>query len=97
MHIISQKKIYEAARKHPDAAGSLKTWYKDIKSRKFENYNQVKEFHPSASILENSRICFDIKGNAYRLIAVMLFNRGQVLIRFIGTHAEYDKIDANTI
>ncbi|MCA1761389.1 MAG: type II toxin-antitoxin system HigB family toxin [Flavobacteriales bacterium] len=60
--------IYEAARKHPEAAGSLRTWCKDFKGRKFENYNQVKEFYPSASILENSRICFNIKGNAYRLM-----------------------------
>ncbi|MFN2430551.1 MAG: type II toxin-antitoxin system HigB family toxin [Cryomorphaceae bacterium] len=71
LHIISQKMIYEAARKHPEAAGSLRTWCKDFKGRKFENYNQVKEFYPSASILENSRICFNIKGNAYRLIAVI--------------------------
>lgn len=97
MHVISQKRIYEAIRKHPDAAENLRSWYSDVKRLKFESFNDVKAYYPSASILKNSRVCFNIKGNSYRLIAVMLFRRGQVLIRFIGTHADYDKIDANTI
>jgi mRNA interferase HigB len=97
VHIISQKKVYEAIRKHPDAAENLRSWYTDLKRLDFQNFNQLKEHYPSASILKNSRVCFNIKGNNYRIIAVILLKRSQVLIRFIGTHADYDKIDANTI
>ncbi|NTU44916.1 MAG: type II toxin-antitoxin system HigB family toxin [Chlorobiaceae bacterium] len=52
---------------------------------------------PTVSILNSNSVVFNIKGNKYRLIAMINFDYGQVFIRFVGTHAEYDKIDATTI
>ena len=59
--------------------------------------NELKNEYPSMSILEDSRVCFNIQGNKYRLIVKINFNYQMMWIRFIGTHAEYDKIDANKI
>jgi mRNA interferase HigB len=57
----------------------------------------VKQTYSNASILRNSRIVFNIKGNAYRLVAKLNFEKQWIFIRFVGSHKEYDKIDANTI
>jgi len=57
----------------------------------------LKQHYPTASILSRNRIVFNIKGNKYRLIAMINFDYGQLFIRFVGTHAEYDKIDATQI
>ena len=62
-----------------------------------ENINDLKSAYPSASILKDNRIVYNIKGNNYRLIVTFNFKYGICWIRFIGTHAEYDKIDANNI
>ncbi|MBK8806249.1 MAG: type II toxin-antitoxin system HigB family toxin [Bacteroidales bacterium] len=59
--------------------------------------NDVKQTDASASILKNSRIVFNIKGNSYRIIAKFNFEKRWIFIRFIGTHEEYDKIDATMI
>lgn len=62
-----------------------------------ENINDLKSEYPGASILKDNRIVYNIKGNNYRLIVKFNFEYGLCLIRFIGTHADYDKIDANNI
>ena len=62
-----------------------------------ENPNQIKEEYPSASILNDNRVIFNIKGNSYRLVVKISYEYQMVWIRFIGTHAEYDKINSNTI
>jgi mRNA interferase HigB len=59
--------------------------------------NEVKQTYGNASILKDSRIVFNIKGNSYRLVAKFNFEKQWIFIRFIGTHEEYDRIDANTI
>jgi mRNA interferase HigB len=59
--------------------------------------NDVKQTYPNASILKDNRIVFNIKGNSYRLVAKFNFGKQWVFIRFIGTHSEYNKINANTI
>ncbi len=76
---------------------ALKSWYKEAEDANWKNLNQLKEVYPSASILENNRVCFNIKGNKYRLIVRINFDYQMMWIRFIGTHSEYDKINANTI
>ena len=59
--------------------------------------NDIKKTYANASILKDSRVVFNIKGNSYRLLTKFNFEKQWIFIRFIGTHAEYDKIDANTI
>jgi len=63
----------------------------------WKNPNDVKKTYASASILKQGRVVFNIKGNAYRLITRINFEKQWMFIRFIGTHEEYDKIDAETI
>lgn len=83
--------------KYPDAEQYLKTWYETAINADWRSPNDVKTTYVNASILKSQRIVFNIKGNTYRLIAKFNFEKQWVFIRFIGTHKEYDKIDANTI
>jgi mRNA interferase HigB len=63
----------------------------------WRNPDELKASHPRASILRAGRIVFNIKGNDYRLIAALQYQAGVLVIRFFGTHAEYDRIDAETV
>jgi mRNA interferase HigB len=83
--------------KHPDCEQYLKTWHDTALSSDWKTPNDVKLTYANASILKDSRIVFNIKGNSYRLVAKFNFEKQLIFIRFIGTHAEYNKIDANTI
>jgi len=83
--------------KHPDSEQYLKTWYDIAMSSDWKNPNEVKNSYANASILKDNRIVFNIKGNSYRLIAKFNFEKKWIFIRFIGTHTEYNRIDANTI
>lgn len=82
---------------HPDSEHYLKTWYDTAMNSDWKNPNEVKQTYVNASILKDSRIVFNIKGNTYRLVAKFNFEKQWIFIRFIGTHADYNKIDANTV
>jgi len=75
----------------------LKSWYQEAERSQWRTPNEIKAEYPSASILAENRVVFNIKGNTYRLIVKINYDYGAVWIRFIGTHAEYDKIDATKI
>lgn len=83
--------------KHADSEQYLKTWYDTALSSDWKNPNDVKNTYANASILKNNRIVFNIKGNSYRLVVKINFEKQWIFIRFIGTHTEYDKINAETI
>lgn len=83
--------------KHSDSEQYLKTWYETARSSNWISPKEVKETYKHASILKHNRVVFNIKGNSYRLVVKFNYERQWAFIRFIGTHAEYDKIDANTI
>jgi len=95
--IFAKSTLREYWEKQPDSEQYLKTWHDTVLSSDWETPNDVKETYASASILKNSRIVFNIKGNAFRLVAKFNFEKQWVFIKFIGTHAEYDKIDVNNI
>lgn len=80
-----------------DSEQYLKTWYDTALNSDWKSPNDIKGTYANASILKNGRVVFNIKGNSYRLVVRFNFEKQWVFIRFIGTHAEYDKIDANTI
>ena len=82
---------------YPDSEQYLKTWYETAMNADWKTPNEIKESYSSASILKNSRVVFNIKGNSYRLVIKINFDQQLVFVRFIGTHAGYDKIDANNI
>ena len=83
--------------KHPEVEQYLKTWNDTAIHANWKNPADVKLSYANASILKDSRVVFNIKGNSYRLITKFHFDRQLIYIRFVGTYSEYDKIDANTI
>ena len=97
MRIISNKKLVDYYKKHKETESQLKAWYHEAKKEKWNTPQDVKEKYGSASIIGNNRVVFNIKGNAYRLVAKFHFEKQWVFIKFIGTHVEYDKIDVNKI
>ena len=97
LRVIAKKILRDFWEVHEDCEQQLKSWYWETNKAKWKSVNDVKEEYPNLSILKDNRVCFNIKGNKYRLIIKINFSYQVVWIRFIGTHAEYDKIDANKI
>ena len=82
---------------HRDAEQYLKTWYDTALNANWKSPGDIKNTYANASILKNGRMVFNIKGNSYRLVVRFNFEKEWAFIRFIGTHKDYDTIDANTI
>ena len=97
MRVIAKKILREFWDKHSDCEQQLKSWYQETSNAEWKTPNEIKSEYPSASILSNNRIVFNIKGNNYRLIIKINYDYQIVWIRFIGTHSEYDRINANEI
>ena len=95
--IFAKSTLRKYWEKHADSEQYLKTWYETAMNNDWSNPNNVKQTYVNASILKEGRIIFNIKGNSYRLVTKFNFEKKWIFIRFIGTHAEYDKIDANSI
>lgn len=92
MRIITYKAITEFSQKHADAEISLSDWYSKTEDAEWTCFADIKAMFNSVDSVGNKRFIFNIKGNAYRLIALILFNPKIVYIRRICTHTEYDKI-----
>ena len=97
MRIIAKKILREFWEKQTDSREQLKTWYKEASKAKWSSPNDIKSEYPKASILKSGRVVFNICGNKYRLVVQINYLRRWVFIRFIGTHSEYDMIDADKI
>jgi len=95
--IFAKSTLREYWGKNPDSEQYLKTWYNTAMDSNWKTPNDVKKTYANASILKDNRIVFNIKSNTYRLITKFNFEKQWIFIRFIGTHKEYDKINANTI
>lgn len=83
--------------KHPDARLPLQTWYHDVEQSKWKNPSEIKAIYRNASFLADNRVVFNIKGNQYRIIVRISYSGKIVFIRFVGTHQEYDQIDASSV
>ena len=98
MRIFVFKTLSEYYKKHPDTKLALEDWFFKTKESKWNNFAEMKMTFNSVDSIGNRRYVFNIKGNSYRLVAIVLFVPKYVYIRFIGTHAEYSKItDCSTI
>ncbi len=97
MRIITKKTLKSFWEEYLDCEQSLLSWYKVFNKANWSNFNEVKSQFGSCKILGSDRIAFKIKGNNYRLIVKITFVNQIIWIRFIGTHSEYDKVDAKTI
>ncbi len=97
MRIIARKTLREFWEHHPTAEQALQAWYQDAQHAAWKTPNDIRQVYATASILPNNRVVFNIRGNHYRLIVAINYAYQIVYIRFIGTHADYDQIDATTI
>ncbi len=97
VHVISRKILVDYYNKHKETKSQLESWYHEAKNAEWKNPQEIKEKYGSASIIGDNRIVFNIKGNKYRLVTKLKYQMKIVYIRFIGTHKEYDKINAEEI
>lgn len=97
MRVITEEPLKLYIAKHPDTETALQNWLKIVKEANWENFADVKKSFNSVDYVGNQHYVFNIKGNNHRLVVVIKFTIKWVYIRFIGTHAEYDKIDCSTI
>lgn len=97
MRVIAKRTLRKFWELNPDSEQQLMVWYREAMKAEWTSPHEIKVQYTSASILKNSRVVFNICGNKYRLIVEINYPRKWVFIRFIGTHEEYDKIDANNI
>ncbi len=95
--IFAKSTLREFWNKYPETEQYLKTWYDTAMSCDWRTPADVKRSYANASILKSGRIVFNIKGNSFRLVTKFNFEKQWIFIRFIGTHSEYDKIDANSV
>ena len=92
MRIIAKKALVLFYTEHADAKTALEEWYEKATEAEWENFAEVRQTFNSADLVGNNRIVFNIRGNQYRLVVLVLFRIKMVYIRFIGTHKDYDRI-----
>jgi len=95
--IISKTTLNSYATTHSTSAEALNNWYAIAKKSDWQSFTDIKKTFNSVDAVGNDRYVFNIKGNSYRLITMIHFDKRTIYIRFIGTHSEYDKIDCSTI
>lgn len=97
MRIIARSTLRNFWQQHADSEQPLKAWFHDVSRMDWQSPTDIKNVYANASILPENRVVFNIKGNDYRLIVHVRYDIGIIFIRFVGTHQEYDKVDAITI
>jgi mRNA interferase HigB len=97
VRIIAKRTLREFWRRVPQAKEPLSAWYADARSADGASPTAVRRRYRSASILQNNRVVFNIAGNRYRLVVRINYHYRVVYIRFVGTHAEYDRVDVETV
>jgi mRNA interferase HigB len=97
MRIIAWGTLGEYAEAHPETKASLTRWHTLVKAARWTSMDEVRQAAPNATVLNGERVKFELAGGNYRLIVAIHFRRQVVYVNFIGTHAEYDKVDALTV
>jgi mRNA interferase HigB len=97
MIIANKELLDDFVQLHANAVKPLNKWVADVKAAHWNSHQDLKRQFPTADYVKNGRYVFNIGGNNFRLVAVVIFVGGVMNIRFVGTHAEYDKIDCATI
>ena len=97
MRVIAVSTLRDFWEKHPQAEMPLRAWYAEASRANWKSPAAIKAAHRNASFLGNNRVVFNIKGNDYRLVVAVHYNTGIMFIRFVGTHAQYDAIDAEEV
>ena len=97
MRVIAYRSLQNFWTLHLAAEQPLKAWYDEAKKAVWKQPTDIKAHYRSASFVGNNRVVFNIKGNDYRLIVAVAYRVGFVYVKFIGTHAQYDRVDAATV
>jgi mRNA interferase HigB len=97
MRVIARRTIKEFWQRHRDAEQPLKAWYAEARSAQWKTPHEVQQEFPTASILKNNRVVFNIMGNKYRLVVAINYQFQIIYIRFVGNHKQYDKINAEKV
>lgn len=97
MRVIAVSTLRSFWERHPDAEQPLKAWYEEALQAAWAQPADIKVMYRNASVLKNRRVAFNIKGNDYRLIVAIAYKVQIVYVKFIGTHKEYDQVDAETV
>lgn len=97
MVVISYGTLRDFFEVHAGAKDALNNWYRLTLQADWANYHEIKDMFNSVDAVGNDRFVFDIRGNNYRIVAMIFFDIRTVYIRFVGTHKEYDRIDCSSI
>lgn len=97
MRVIAVKCLRDFWAKHPAAEQPLRAWVDEVRAAAWRRPSDIKAHYGTASVLKNRRVVFNIKGNDYRLVVAIAYRLQVVYVKFIGTHAQYDAIDAETV
>lgn len=97
MRVIAVKTLRIFWALYPDAEQPLLAWFDEVSKANWTQPADIKAHYATASILKNRRVVFNIKGNDYRLIVAVAYKLGIVYIKFVGTHKQYDAVDAETV
>jgi mRNA interferase HigB len=97
MRIIARRTLREFWLRHPDAEQPLRAWVAEAQAADWKNPQGIKRRYRHASFVADNRIIFNVGGNKYRLVAHVNYDFRIAYIKFVGTHAEYDRIDPETI
>lgn len=97
MRVIAVSTLRAFWERYPDAEQPLKAWYEEATSASWSQSADIKAQYRSASVLKNRCVVFNIKGNDYRLIVAIAYKLQIVYVKFVGTHKEYDAVDAETV
>lgn len=97
MRVIAISTLRAFWLRHPDAEQPLKAWYEEAANAQWTQPADIKAHYRTASVLKNRRVVFNIKGNDYRLIVAVAYRLQIVYVKFVGTHHEYDAVNAETV
>jgi mRNA interferase HigB len=97
MRVIARKTLQDFWVAHAGAEQPLRAWFHEVRNADWKSFQAIRQRYRSADALPGNRVVFNLKGNTYRLVVTIHYNTRIVFVRFIGTHAEYDRIDATTI
>ena len=97
MHVIKKKTLEDFWRRHTAAEVPLRAWLKDAERARWRTIHDIKAYARTADSVGDNRVVFNIGGNKYRLVVLCLLAKGRLYVRFVGTHAQYDRIDARRI
>jgi mRNA interferase HigB len=97
MRVIARNSLVDFWGKHPESKVPLERWYKLVRSAHWTSTDEVQKAAPKAKVLNRERVRFEIAGGNYRLVAAFNFRRQIAFVKFVGTHAEYDRVDALTV